>query len=62
MPCWFSCPPFAELDEVVSVDDGEAILMAQMLAAQLGLGVGISSGANLLEASDLKIIAAPTQG
>jgi cysteine synthase A len=39
-----------ELDEVVSVDDGDAILMAQKLAAQLGLGVGISSGANLLGA------------
>jgi len=35
-----------ELDEVVSVHDGDAILMAQKLAAQLGLAVGISSGAN----------------
>ena len=32
------------------MDDGDAILMAQKLAAQLGLGVGISSGANLLGA------------
>jgi cysteine synthase len=39
-----------QLDEVVAVDDGDAILMAQMLAAHLGLGVGISSGANLLGA------------
>ena len=39
-----------ELDEVVAVDDGDAILMAQKLASQLGLGVGISSGANLLGA------------
>jgi cysteine synthase A len=39
-----------QLDKVVSVDDGDAILMAQMLAAHLGLGVGISSGANLLGA------------
>lgn len=39
-----------QLDEIVSVDDGDAILMAQKLAAQLGLGVGISSGANLLGA------------
>jgi cysteine synthase A len=39
-----------ELDEVISVDDGDAILMAQKLAAQLGLGVGISSGANFLGA------------
>jgi len=34
----------------VSADDGDAILMAQKLARQLGLGVGISSGANLLGA------------
>jgi cysteine synthase A len=39
-----------ELDEIISVDDGDSILMAQKLAAQLGLGVGISSGANLLGA------------
>ncbi len=39
-----------ELDEVVAVQDGDAILMAQALAARLGLGVGISSGANLVGA------------
>ena len=39
-----------ELNEVVAVDDGDAILMAQKLAAQLGIGVGISSGANFLGA------------
>ena len=39
-----------ELDEVISIDDGDAILMAQKLATQLGLGVGISSGANVLGA------------
>ena len=38
------------LDEVVSVDDGDAIIMAQKLATELGLGVGISSGANFLGA------------
>ena len=38
------------LDEVISVDDGDAIIMAQKLAAKLGLGVGISSGANFLGA------------
>ena len=38
------------LDRVVSVDDGDAILMAQKLASGLGLGVGISSGANFLGA------------
>ncbi len=39
-----------QLDEVVSVDDGDAIIMAQKLAEQLGIGVGISSGANFLGA------------
>ena len=39
-----------ELDEIVSVHDGDAILLAQKLAAELGLGVGISSGANLAAA------------
>ena len=39
-----------ELDEVVSVDDVDSILMAQRLSRELGLGVGISSGANLLGA------------
>ena len=41
------------LDRVVSVDDGDAILMAQKLASELGLGVGISSGANFLGALKL---------
>jgi len=39
-----------ELDEVIAVDDGDSILMAQKLARDLGLGVGISSGANFLGA------------
>lgn len=38
------------LDHVIAVDDGDAILMAQALAASLGLAVGISSGANFLGA------------
>jgi len=38
------------LDSVVEVDDGDAIIMAQKLASELGIGVGISSGANLLGA------------
>lgn len=38
------------LDDVVSVSDGDAIIMAQKLASELGLGVGISSGANLIGA------------
>ncbi len=36
------------LDEVLSVSDGDAILMAQKLASGLGLAVGISSGCNFL--------------
>lgn len=46
-------PPIVRLDTldgVISVADGDAILMAQALARDLGLGVGISSGANLLGA------------
>ena len=46
-------PPIVDLgflDQPVLVADGDAILMAQKLATQLGLGVGISSGANLLGA------------
>lgn len=39
-----------EVDSVVRVSDGDAILMAQKLAASLGLAVGISSGANFLGA------------
>ena len=38
------------LDPVISVPDGDAILMAQKLAAGLGLAVGISSGANFIGA------------
>lgn len=40
----------ADLDAIVPVHDGDAILMAQMLARVLGLGVGISSGANMVAA------------
>lgn len=39
-----------ELDEIVSVDDGDSIIMAQKLACELGIAVGISSGANFLGA------------
>ncbi len=40
----------AALDRIIAVDDGDAILMAQKLARDLGLAVGISSGANFLGA------------
>jgi len=40
----------SELDEVIPVDDGDSILMAQKLSCELGLGVGISSGANFVGA------------
>jgi len=39
-----------EMDEVLMVPDGDAILMAQKLATHLGLAVGISSGCNFLAA------------
>ena len=39
-----------ELDPVIDVHDGDAILMAQKLASELGLAVGISSGANFIAA------------
>ncbi len=38
----------SELDDVVSVDDDDAIIMARMLSETLGLGVGVSAGANFL--------------
>lgn len=40
----------ADLAPVIGVHDGDAILMAQRLSAQLGLAVGISSGANFIGA------------
>lgn len=42
-----------EMDEVVQANDGDAIIMAQKLASQLGLAVGISSGANVIGAIKL---------
>ncbi len=39
-----------KLDSVVEVDDGDAILMAQKLSRDLGLGVGISAGGNFVGA------------
>jgi cysteine synthase A len=43
-----------ELDSVIQANDGDAIIMAQKLAKQLGLAVGISSGANVIGAIKLK--------
>nr|WP_312577539.1 PLP-dependent cysteine synthase family protein [Sedimentibacter sp.] len=39
-----------QLDEIIMIDDGDAINMARKLSSVLGLGVGISSGANFLGA------------
>jgi cysteine synthase A len=39
-----------KLDDIVAVDDGDAVIMAQKLANELGIGVGISSGANFIGA------------
>jgi cysteine synthase A len=48
------------LDPVVDVDDGDAIIMAQKLAAELGLAVGISSGANFVGALKVALDLGPT--
>jgi cysteine synthase A len=50
-------PPIVDLsalNRVIAVDDGDAILMAQKLAGEMGLGVGISSGANFVAALDVQ--------
>jgi cysteine synthase A len=43
------------LDSIVDVWDGDAILMAQKLSRDLGLAVGISSGANFLGALEIAV-------
>jgi cysteine synthase A len=43
-----------DLEPVVDVHDGDSILMAQKLASELGLAVGISSGANFLAAAKVQ--------
>jgi cysteine synthase len=48
-----------ELNEVISVSDGDAIQMAQKLATSLGLAVGISSGCNFLAAIKAQAKIAP---
>lgn len=50
-------PAIVELDqlnEIIQASDGDSIIMAQKLARQLGLAVGISSGANFLGAVQLQ--------
>jgi cysteine synthase A len=42
-----------QLDAIVDVWDGDAICMAQKLASELGLALGISSGANFLGALEV---------
>lgn len=44
----------AELDEIVDASDGDSVIMAQKLARELGIAVGISSGANIIGAIKLK--------
>ncbi|MFC3199163.1 PLP-dependent cysteine synthase family protein [Parapedobacter deserti] len=43
-----------DLDGIVQANDGDAIIMAQRLAKELGLAVGISSGANVVGAIKIK--------
>lgn len=43
-----------KLDSIIQVDDGDAIIMAQKLASVLGIGVGISSGANFIGALQIQ--------
>jgi len=45
---------YGKTDEVIQVSDGDAIIMAQKLAQTFGLGLGISSGANLIGAIKLQ--------
>jgi cysteine synthase A len=41
------------LGRILDVWDGDAIVMSQRLASELGIAVGISSGANLLGALEI---------
>ncbi len=47
------------LDRILDVWDGDAILMSQRLAREMGIAVGISSGANLLGALELALEQGP---
>lgn len=48
-----------ELSSIVAVQDGDAIRMSQRLSRQWGLGVGLSSGANLLGALQVAVRQGP---
>ena len=48
-----------QLDPVISVHDGDSILMAQLLAKEAGLSCGISSGANVIAALKAAVDARP---
>lgn len=48
-----------ELDSPIAVSDGDSILMAQKLAACLGLALGISSGCNFLAALKVQELLGP---
>ena len=44
-------PPIVDksiIDKIITIDDEDAINMSRILARKFGLGVGISSGANLI--------------
>jgi cysteine synthase A len=49
-----------ELDEIIQVNNADAITMAHMLAEQMELAIGISSGANVVAAIKLKEKMGPT--
>lgn len=39
-----------KIEEILLIDDEEAIMMSHLISSKLGLGVGISSGANMIAA------------
>jgi cysteine synthase A len=51
---------FHQLDEVLSISDGDSIIMAQKVASELGIGVGISSGCNFLAALKAQDLLSPS--
>lgn len=50
---------FGQLNEVLAISDGDSILTAQKIACELGIGVGISSGCNLLAALTAQSMISP---